>query len=105
MRPLSPELLALHKAKNLLCSFDRWCQGTPYRVRYQDPPQMCLGHAIKIAADSLWLEGKIIERIYRIIGTQSIPTWNDNMDRRYADVMDVLEKAILAAEQEWAKAA
>jgi len=106
MRPLSPELLTLHKIKNLLGAYDRWCQGTSFRSR--GPllaPQRCLGGAITEATDDLYLRANLVALVTGVIGEGSIPLWNDAPERTYADVMDVVERSSLAAERECAQAA
>jgi TolB-like protein len=106
MRPLSPELFALHRVKNILGAYDRWCQGTAYRYRGRHlAPQYCLGGAITSATDDIYLRAKVVAMFTEVIGTDSIPLWNDAAERTYADIMDVVERAILAAECEWAAAA
>jgi hypothetical protein len=102
MRPLSPKLMALHQIKNLLRSPDNWVQGASFDVR---GPAYCLMGAILHSAREWPIQGQVIELFLAMTGARGIPRWNDAEDRTHAEVVDLIERAILAEEREWASAA
>ena len=103
MRPLSPQLMALHKIKNLLQDPENWTQGLRHRPRDQGCGSYCILGAIIAVTDDPFLQAQLCDRFRELLPTYSIPLWNDRAGTTHADVIELIEQAIL--NQEMADAA
>lgn len=89
----------LERAKAMLPSEDRWCQGIYKTV---DGSRSCLGYTLFAGAtsyavysdDDLLMAEKIVKEE---AATDSIPKWNDEEGRTFMDVERVLDAAIYRA--------
>ncbi len=101
MRPLSPQLMALHKIKNLLHGPDNWVKGTSYEAAATPfgRPRFCVAGAIMaVCDDDLILRAQVCDRIGSLVPNHGIPYWNDRPERTHKQVIELLEQAILNQE-------
>jgi len=99
MRPLSPELMAMHRVKNILR--ESWYHPEHGR---EGP---CLVEAINWAAPWEVQDGRLRKHV-RSAFERYIPghvvCWNDKPGRTHAEVMELCEKVILDEERRQALA-
>ena len=100
MRPLSPELMAAHRVKNLLRDPRNWYHPENGRVG------LCLFEAIKRATAG---ESVAVQSHVGLAFDGHTPCgfvhWNDKPGRTHGEVMELCERVILDEERRWARTA
>lgn len=83
-------------ARLLIDTPEKWWRGFSYTC---DIDQHCLQTAIGHAGGYGCSDFHAFDIIRSIIGTSDIATWNDDTERTHAEVLAVLDKAILRESQ------
>jgi len=96
---MSSVLKALHDIKTILHDPGDWIQGTSYQARPSGRGRFCVAGAIMAVADDLILRAQLCDRIGELVPNYGIPYWNDRPERTHADVIKLIEQAILNQEK------
>ena len=102
MRPLSPELMAAHRVKNLLRDPRNWYHPENGRVG------VCLAQAITWAVpynNAVPWPAMKLRLAFEKYTPNGLVRWNDAPGRTHGEVMELCEKVILDEERRWAMAA
>ena len=96
MKPLSPELMAMHKVKNILR--ENWYHPDHHR---EGP---CIVEAINLAASWRVQDGELRHRVrmaFEEYAPNGLVHWNDAPGRTHAEVMELCDRVILDEERLW----